>query len=123
MIVGIGLDIVELDRIQRAWDRFGLKFAQRILTPGELKDLPPRPVSFLAARFAGKEAGVKAMGTGFSRGISFHSLGIHTQPSGKPWLEFYDQALEQAEKLQLVRVHISLTHGRDTACAVVVLEK
>ncbi|MCF8104751.1 MAG: holo-[acyl-carrier-protein] synthase [Desulfohalobiaceae bacterium] len=123
MIISIGLDLVELDRIQKAWDRFGLKFAQRILTPLELEDLPRRPVSFLAARFAGKEAGVKALGTGFSHGISFHSLGIQTEASGKPWLTFYDQALIQAEKLGVARVHLSLTHGRDTACAVVVLEK
>ena len=123
MIVNIGLDLVETDRIQKAWERFGLKFARKILTPDELKFLPEHPVPFLAARFAGKEAGVKALGTGFSRGITFHSLRIHSDQAGKPGLTFTGPALHLATQLEISRIHLSLTHGRNTAAAVVILEK
>lgn len=123
MIVGIGLDLVELARIGSAWDQFGFKFVERILTPAELKHLPQRPERYLAARFAAKEAGVKALGTGFSQGITFHSLSILSDRTGKPVLSFTGPALSQAAKLEVVRTHLSLTHSRDTAAAVVILEK
>lgn len=123
MIINIGLDLVELERIQTAWDRFGLKFARRILTPAELEHIPKKPIPYLAARFAGKEAGVKALGTGFSQGITFQSLVIHADHLGKPGLTFFDQALLRAEQLRVDRVHLSLTHARENACAVVILEK
>ncbi len=123
MIVNIGLDLIETERIQKAWERFGLKFAGKILTPEELAHIPKSPVPFLAARFAGKEAGVKALGTGFSQGITFHCLKIHSAQNGKPCLSFSGPALQQADELGIVRIHLSLTHARDTACAVVILEK
>ncbi len=123
MIVNIGLDLIETARIQRAWERFGLKFAGKILTPEELAHIPKNPIPFLAARFAGKEAGVKALGTGFSQGITFHSLTIHSDQNGKPCLSFSGRALQQADALKVTRTHLSLTHARDTACAVVILEK
>ena len=65
MIVGLGVDIVELERIARTFRRFGGKFAERILAPAELERLPGEPAAFLASRFAVKEAAVKALGTGF----------------------------------------------------------
>lgn len=121
-IAGIGLDVVELDRIARMQDRFGQAFARRILTPEELRRMPARPVPYLAARFAGKEAAVKALGTGFSQGISFQHLEIIAQNSGRPTLILSGKAAETASTLRVTAVHVSLTHGRDTAAAVVVLE-
>ena len=123
MIIGIGLDIVELDRIDRAWQRHGQRFAQRILCPAELERLPPRtPVAFLAARFAAKEAAVKALGTGFSNGIGPHDIEVRSLPSGQPCIQRHGKAAQRLGEMGATRALISLTHGRDTAAAVVILE-
>ncbi len=122
-IVGIGLDVVELDRIARLQVRFGQAFAQRILTAEELQRLPMQTIPYLAARFAGKEAAVKALGTGFTRGIIFQHIEIITMDSGQPTLTLSGKAAETASALGVSAMHISLTHGRDTAAAVVVLER
>jgi holo-[acyl-carrier protein] synthase len=122
-IVGIGLDIVELDRIERIWRRFGLAFARRILTHGELRRLPERPAAYLAARFAAKEAAVKALGTGFSQGVTLRQIEVAALPSGQPALILHSRALELARQMGVGPMHVSLTHGRDTAAAVVVLEQ
>ncbi|WP_449242804.1 holo-[acyl-carrier-protein] synthase [Desulfovibrio sp.] len=123
MIRGIGLDVVELARIRAALDRFGPRFAARILTPRELEQLPEADsVPRLAALFAAKEAAVKALGTGFAGGIGFQSLEIEHLPSGQPRLSLLGPALERARSLGADAAHVSLTHGRDTAAAVVVLE-
>ena len=121
-ILGLGLDVVELERIQRVWNRFGHVFAKRILTEREFKHLPNQAVAYLAARFAAKEAAVKALGTGFSQGITFQHLEIVTLPSGQPTLVLHANAEIQARRLGSTRTHVSLTHGRDTAAAVVILE-
>lgn len=125
MIVGLGIDLVELDRIGRSHERFGLRFAQKILHPGELAELPDgaAAVPFLAARFAAREAAVKALGTGFRGGIGFQAFCVRKNALGQPGLEFYGEAKAALEKLGAARVHLSLTHGRDTAAAVVILEK
>lgn len=123
MIRGIGLDLVELDRIRDSLDRFGERFLARILTPAERAALPEgNAVPHVAGRFAAKEAAVKALGTGFSGGIGFHSVEISSLPSGQPQLRLVGKALEQAQSLGASAAHVSLTHGRDTAAAVVVLE-
>ncbi|WP_174408280.1 holo-[acyl-carrier-protein] synthase [Desulfovibrio psychrotolerans] len=122
MIVGLGLDVCELDRIRRSWERFGQRFAARILHPNELNAMPADPVAYLAARFAAREAAVKALGTGFAQGIGFHDIEIARLPSGKPHLLFHGNATKVAGTMGVTRHHISITHGRDVACAVVVLE-
>ena len=121
-ILGLGLDVVELERIRRVWNRFGHVFAKRILTEGELMHLPNQPVPYLASRFAAKEAAVKALGSGFSQGVTFQHVEVVTLPSGQPTLVLHAAAEIQAQRLGAVRIHVSLTHGRDTAAAVVVLE-
>ncbi|GAB6058377.1 holo-[acyl-carrier-protein] synthase [Desulfonatronum parangueonense] len=121
-ILGLGLDVVELERIRRIWDRFGRGFARRILTEQELLHLPNLAVPYLASRFAAKEAGVKALGTGFSQGITFQQVEIVALPSGQPTLVLHAHAATQAQRLGATRTHVSLTHGRDTAAAVVILE-
>lgn len=122
MILGLGIDLVETARIDSLWQRFGERFSRRILTPEEAADLPVRPVEYLAARFAAKEAAVKALGTGFSRGITFQSLAVRNLSSGKPDLELRAMALQTAKDLGVAGVHLSLTHTRTAAAAVVVLE-
>jgi holo-[acyl-carrier protein] synthase len=135
--MGLGLDLVEIARIEHAWRRFGLKFAERILHPLELAQLRqtigehPSPVpggmrsaplrNFLASRFAAKEAAVKALGTGFSSGIGFKDMYVKNLPSGRPELFFLNAALDRMRELGASEVLLSLTHSRDTAAAVVIL--
>ncbi len=123
MILGLGIDVVELARIRASLERFSARFLEKILTPEELRELPAvHPVPFVAARFAAKEAAVKALGTGFARGITPQHAGVRKLPSGRPELLLYGPAAEEAAALGVRRIHLSLTHGRDTAAAVVVLE-
>lgn len=125
MILGLGLDITELSRIARSWERFGMRFAEKILHPEEIArfaELSASKTAFLASRFAAKEAAVKALGTGFSGGILPTDIAVRSGPSGKPALAFSGKAEERARQLGASRLHISLTHGRETVAAVVVLE-
>jgi holo-[acyl-carrier protein] synthase len=122
MIIGVGVDIAELDRISRSHARFGERFSARILTPAELALVPANAVPFLAARFAAKEAAVKALGTGFSGGITFQDIEIRSDPLGKPLIFFHNQAQLRCRDLQVRAAHISLSHSRDNAVAMVILE-
>ncbi len=122
-IIGIGLDVVELDRIERIHRRFGDAFVRRILTVKELVLLPARPTAYLASRFAAKEAAVKALGTGFANGVTWRHVEIAREASGQPTLILLGRALEIAQGMGMSAVHLSLSHGRDTAAAVVVLER
>ncbi|MCL1915169.1 MAG: holo-[acyl-carrier-protein] synthase [Desulfovibrionaceae bacterium] len=122
MILGLGLDLVEIRRIRRIHEQHGLRFARHILRPEELAELPKKPVPFLAARFAAKEAAVKALGTGFTGGIWFQDFRVRRQESGAPELLFLGAALERFRELGAARCLLSLTHSRDSAAAVVILE-
>jgi holo-[acyl-carrier protein] synthase len=122
MIIGVGIDIAELDRIARSFERFGGKFCSRILVPAELAVMPSNVVPFLASRFAAKEAAVKALGTGFSQGVTFQDIEVRSDELGKPSIIFHNQALERCRALHVRRSHLSLSHGRDSAVAVVILE-
>lgn len=124
MIIGLGLDVVELPRIERALSRHGERFLKRILTPYERENMPQSaPLPYVAARFAAKEAASKALGTGIADGVGFQMLEVKREPSGQPRLVLHGPARERAEALGADNAHISLTHGRDIAAAVVVLEK
>ena len=123
MIVGLGVDVVELDRIEQAIARFGQRFYRRILTETERLGLPKHPVAYVAARFAAKEAASKALGTGFSNGVSARTIGVVGGERRKPELALLGPARERADELGVTAMHVSLTHGRDVACAVVVLER
>lgn len=125
MIIGIGIDLVELERIQQSLDRFGDRFLRRILTDLELTRMPENPankVAFTASRFAAKEATVKALGTGFSRGVGFKDVEVVTPDTRKPEIELHGRALEVAGELGAKKVFVSLTHERSMAAAVVILE-
>jgi holo-[acyl-carrier protein] synthase len=122
VILGIGIDVVELSRMHRIWERYGTRFADRVLGPAERNLLPKDAVRYLASRFASKEAAAKALGTGLARGVTFHSLQVAAEPSGKPVLLLSGTAHDIAMEMGVKRSHLSITHGRDVAAAVVILE-
>ena len=122
-IIGIGLDLIELSRMERSLHRFGEHFLNRIMADDERSAIPGDPaVSHVAARFAAKEAAVKALGTGFAEGIGPRDVAVRSLPSGKPELVLSGKAREKADALGVKKLHLTLTHTRDNAAAVVILE-
>ena len=124
VIFGIGVDVCQISRIERTLDRFGDRFARRILDDVELDDYTRarRPARFLAMRFAAKEALSKALGTGFKQGVTPRQIGVRHAPSGKPKLMCDGTARHLLESLAVSASHISLSDDADVAVAVVVLE-
>lgn len=123
MILGIGLDVAEIPRIRDSLERFGARFTGRVLTRAEAAGMPENdPAPYVAARFAAKEAAAKALGTGFSQGVTMAGIEVESLPSGAPTLRLHGKALEIASAMGVQRIHISLTHGRDIAAATVILE-
>lgn len=125
MILGIGFDFSALPRIQKQMEIREERFLTRILTEEERTFLPERPsrrVAYVAGRWAAKEAAVKALGTGFSSGIGFHDVEIVTLKSGRPELRLHGKAKEVANVLGVTTTHISISHERDRAGAMVILE-
>ena len=124
MIFGVGTDIVELSRVQAAYDRFGEKFAQRILMDEEMElyHRSKRRVRFLAMRFAGKEAAVKAMGTGFAHGVWLRDVGIINNDWGRPLLVWSERGRRVCERLGIGGGHVSLTDEAGLIMAFAVVE-
>lgn len=118
MILGIGIDMTEIERIEKACERQA--FFLRIYTPLERELYEKKPQS-LAARFAVKEAVVKALGTGFL-GISPAEIETVNDGSGKPVVTLYGGAAKKAEAMGCKRIHVSITHTKTTAAAMVILE-
>lgn len=123
MIVGIGTDIVRIDRIERSLSRLGDAFAKRVLTEYECSRWQERSSSadWLAKRFAAKEAVAKAFGTGIGK-LSFQHIEVRNSASGAPELQLYGYGLELQQHKGINRLHISLSDERDYAIAYVVLE-
>lgn len=122
MILGLGIDIVELARVRRAYERFGKLFLEKILSSEELANLPAQLLPWLGGRFAAKEAASKALGTGFSHGISPGDFCIYSDPFKKPELLFLGGAKIWADKLGVRHAHISISHEKLFAVAEVILE-
>ncbi len=124
MIVGTGFDLASLVRIQSALERFGERFLLRILTREERVVMLAKKdaAAYVAGRFAAKEAAMKALGTGFARGVTFQDAEILPLPSGHPELKLRGMALNVARKLGAQRWHVSISHERNMAGAVVILE-
>ncbi|HEX3876937.1 MAG TPA: holo-ACP synthase [Bryobacteraceae bacterium] len=124
MIVGTGVDLAEVPRIRAAFERFGVHFRDRIFTPSEIAYVERKANRFerYAARFAAKEAGMKAIGTGWRRGVTWRDFEVANLPSGKPVLRFYGVAAKIAEALAVRNVSLSITHTAETALAHVILE-
>jgi holo-[acyl-carrier protein] synthase len=125
MIVGSGIDMVEIKRVQQSMDRHGRRFLDRVYTaPEQAYCLRKRNFAeSFAARFAAKEAGAKALGTGISQGVSWLEIEVVREPSGRPTLQFHGRAAKIARQLGVVRATLSITHTADLAVASVVIEK
>ena len=124
MIVGTGIDIVEVPRIAQSIERFGGRFLQRIFTPAEIRycDAKANRVERYAARFAAKEAAMKAIGTGMRGGVSWQEFEVSRELGGRPTILFHGKAAQYAERLGMRRAHLSVTHTEQHAVAYVILE-
>lgn len=124
MILGTGVDLAEVDRIREAAERYGERFLSRVYTPAELAYALRKANKYerLAARFAAKEAGMKAIGTGWRGGVRWQDFEVANEPSGRPTLRLHGVAREVAERLGVKRVQLSLTHTATLALAHVILE-
>jgi holo-[acyl-carrier protein] synthase len=124
MIVGSGIDLTEIERIQHSVERYGQRFLDHVYTPAEQAYClrKRKSAESLAARFAAKEAGAKALGTGISHGVNWLEIEVVREPSGRPTLKFHGRAAEFAARLGAVRAALSITHTNTLAMASVVLE-
>ncbi|PXF63235.1 holo-ACP synthase [Kangiella spongicola] len=123
-IFGVGTDIVKLERVERSYQRHGDKFAERILSSDELEAYVSKKnkVTYLAKRFAAKEAISKALGTGMREGIDFKQLSIVSNQLGKPEVFLQGKAQDWAQNNKIARVHLSISDERDAAVAFAIAE-
>jgi holo-[acyl-carrier protein] synthase len=124
MVLGLGSDLIEIARIEASIQRFGARFLERVFTPAEIAycQTKKNAAESFAARFAAKEAGAKALGTGISYGIAWPEIEVRREETGRPVLHWSGRALERARSMGVKRTSLSLTHAREMALAVVVLE-
>jgi len=124
MIVAIGIDLVEVSRIEQVFARRGDRFRRRVFTDAEISYCEGRASKFAsyAARFAAKEAAMKALGTGWAEAVAWREIEVVSGPNGKPMLELHGRAGECMRELGASKVHVSLTHSGDLAMAEVILE-
>ena len=126
MIVGVGVDLVEISRLERTLCRRWAKtFVARVFSEEEISTCrsSPRPAEAFAARFAAKEALAKALGTGFSRGITPATIHIQGTERSRPSIQLVGAALDVAKSMNVASIHLSLSHTARSACAMVVLER
>jgi len=125
MIIGLGTDIIEIDRLEKSLDRSGESFLNHVYTQGELDVCPEAPVrrrEFLAGRWAAKEACAKALGTGIGVNCSMQDVEILPGDNGRPVLTMLGNARQTADNLGVTACHLSISHERNYACATVILE-
>ncbi len=124
MIVGTGIDIAEVDRIKASIERFGRRFLERVFTAEEIRycESKANKAERYAGRFAAKEAAMKAIGTGWSKGVTWHDVEVKRAPGGRPTMVFHGKAAEFARKLGAIHAHLSITHTEQSAMAQVILE-
>jgi holo-[acyl-carrier protein] synthase len=123
MILGIGTDIIEVDRIRATLERYGQQFEERVFSPAEIaycRRTPRRTAERYAARFAAKEAMSKALGTGISMGTRWRDMEVRKLPTGKPWMQLHGRL---AERCIDCHIEITLTHTEALAMATVILER
>ena len=124
-IHGIGTDIVRVARIEESVQRYGERFAQRILAPSEFEAYHRcrSSAAFLAKRFAAKEAAVKALGTGFALGVGLRDIAVGREPGGRPTLICTGRAAEICQTYGIITTHLSLADEAEYAVAFVVMER
>jgi holo-[acyl-carrier protein] synthase len=123
MILGTGVDLAEVARIRAAVDRYGQRFIERIYTPAEIAYVERKANRFerYAGRFAAKEAGMKAIGTGWRRGVRWQDFEVANLPSGRPTLRLHGEAARIAAKLGVQSIQLSITHTAELGVAHVIL--
>jgi len=124
MLIGTGVDLIEVERIAHSIERFGERFLRRVYTDHEITYCQGRRASAesFAARFAAKEAGAKALGTGISRGVTWNEFQVARNPGGRPVLELQGRAALLAKELGVRAISLSLTHTGSLAMATVLME-
>jgi holo-[acyl-carrier protein] synthase len=124
MILGTGIDIIEVARIASSFEKFGERFVNRILLPDEIVYClsHKKPAPFLAARFAAKEAISKAFGTGIGAQLGWQDMEIRRKDSGEPFVVLHGQGEKLFEKRIAKWLHISLSHTQNYAAATAILE-
>jgi holo-[acyl-carrier protein] synthase len=124
MLIGTGVDLIEIERIAKSIERFGVRFLQRVYTEREIAYCSRKRSSAesFAARFAAKEAAAKALGTGISRGVTWSEFQVEREPGGRPTLELRGRAQVLARELGVRSISLSLTHTGSMAMAMVVME-
>ena len=124
MIVGAGVDLAEVPRIRATIERFGARFIDRVFTPAEIAYVQRKANRFerYAARFAAKEAGMKAIGTGWRHGVRWQDFEVANLPTGKPTLRLHGVAAAVAARLAVRNISLSLTHTAEYGLAQVILE-
>ena len=124
MIVGLGIDLAEVDRIRKAIERHGRRFTNRIYTVAEIAYVERKANRYerYAARFAAKEAAMKAIGTGWRRGVRWQDFEVTNLPTGRPTLQFHGVAAQIADSLGVRNIALSLTHTAEQGLAIVILE-
>lgn len=123
MIIGTGVDLIEVERIERALSRHGQRFLDRLFTPAEVQYCEgggAQKSHRLAARFAAKEATLKALGTGLRNGLNWTDIEVIRDPLGKPALRLTGKAADLAAQQGITQLHVSLSHAKDYAVAQVV---
>jgi holo-[acyl-carrier protein] synthase len=120
-MLATGVDIIEISRVRGVLERFGQRFLDRVYTPNEIAFCRDRPPN-LAARFAAKEATMKALGSGV-RGIGWKDIEVIRHPSGAPSIKLHGRAKARAERLGVKEISVSLSHSRDYAVAFVVTQQ
>lgn len=124
MIVGLGMDIAEIDRVQAVIERRGQAFLKRLFTPAEIAYCERHRNKFerYAGRFAAKEAAMKALGTGWRNGVRWLDIEVTRSSTGKPILQLKGRAREVADRLEVKRISLTITHSGNTALAQVIFE-
>lgn len=124
MIIAIGIDIIEIARVEAVFSRQGDRFRKRVFTESEAAYCERRALrlSSYAVRFAAKEAAMKALGTGWADGVRWRDIEIMRDEKGAPTLRLHGRALERMHEIGARRAHVSLTHSQETAMAQVILE-
>jgi holo-[acyl-carrier protein] synthase len=124
MIKGIGIDTIELHRIERVYEEYGERFLNRIFSEEERRYALrySDPVPRLAARFAAKEACMKALGTGWNHGVRWRDIVVTNAPTGKPEMTLLGKARDYADRLSVDAIHMTITHSREHAMVLVIFE-
>ena len=125
MILGTGIDIVDLERFRRSIDRYGKHFLDHVFSADEQNRAPVSDIgrlNYYAGRWAAKEAVAKVLGTGIGEHCAWTDLAVHRSPEGKPSVSLAGKAAETAKRLGLARIHVSISHERHYACAIAIGE-